>query len=92
MIKLIGMEKLYTKEFMLAFLYNELPFSQKRKFILHLRKDPVLRRVFYDFKEAVDNIKSLKAIKPSETLLYYIRKYAAQQLDSNNCSWHLNRG
>ncbi|WP_447641070.1 MULTISPECIES: hypothetical protein [Chitinophagaceae] len=75
------MEKFYTKEFMLAFLYNEMPFHQKRQFVLRLQKDPLLRRMYYDLKAAVDNLKYLKAIKPSEALIRYVKSYAVQPLD-----------
>lgn len=76
------MEKFYTKEFILAFLYNELPFYQKRQFVLRLRKDPRLRRMFNDLKNASDNVKNLKTIVPSERLINYIKSYATQSLES----------
>jgi|GEM_PF-6229765 len=79
------MEKFYTKEFILAFLYNEeMPFAVKRQFVLRLRKDPILSRMFYDLKGAVDSMKNLTAIRPSEKLVSYIKSYAAQSFDCNN--------
>ncbi len=77
------MEKFYTKEFILAFLYSEMPFAQRRQFALRLQEDPVLRRMFYDLKNAVDNMKSLKALIPSERLINYIKSYARQSLERN---------
>ncbi len=76
------MEKFYTKEFILAFLYNELPFPQKRQFVLRLRRDPVLRAMFNELKAAVEGMKSLKAIVPSEKLINYIKAYASQSLEN----------
>ena len=70
------MDKFYTKEFIISFLYNELPFSQKRQFVLLLQKDPLLKCMFYDIKSAMDSMKQLKLVKPSEKLVNYIKNYA----------------
>ena len=70
------MDKFYTKEFIISFLYNELPFSQKRQFVLLLQKDPLLKCMFYDIKAAMDSMKQLKLVKPSEKLVNCIKNYA----------------
>ncbi|PZP42489.1 MAG: hypothetical protein DI598_16890 [Pseudopedobacter saltans] len=70
------MEKFYTKEFILAFLYNEMPFALKRQFVLRLQKDPLLKRMYYDLKAAIEGMKNLTVIRPSEKLVNYIKSYA----------------
>lgn len=78
------MEKFYTKEFILAFLYNEMPFAQKRQFVLRLQRDPLLKKMFYDLKALVEGVKSLSVVKPSEKLVNYIKSYARQSMDHSN--------
>lgn len=79
----VYMEKFYTKEFILAFLYNEMPFALRRQFVMRLQKDPLLRRMYYDLKAAVDSLKNLTTIRPSEKLINYIKSYASQSMEGN---------
>lgn len=76
------MVQIYTTEILLSYLYDEVCNSVKEEIQLLIDTDHLMRQRLVDLMERLDVMKHIPLKSPSESVINYIKKYAAHTVNN----------
>ncbi|QES90137.1 hypothetical protein [Rhizosphaericola mali] len=76
------MVQIYSTEILLSYLYDEVCNSVKEEIQHLLNTDHLLRQRLIDLMEKLDLMKHIPLKSPSESVVNYVKKYAARSVNN----------